>query len=129
MKRLFLCLSFFLVLFSAQAQSLDKPKNILVKPSHVQVPGYCEIEVANQSTLGAYVDIQYDNYERRNHIYVAPSYSLYIPLYYYDYCHSYATLSIYSVYGDFLYYGDAYVGHTITIVPGLKKNQLQVRTK
>ena len=128
MKRLFLCLSFFLVFFCGVANAANTPKNILVQPSHMQTPGYCEIEVANQSSLGAYADIEYDNYDRRNNVYIAPGYSLYIPLYYYNYCHSYATLSLYSVYGDFLYYGSAQVGRTIYIVPGLKEKQLKVKT-
>lgn len=129
MKRLFICLSFLVVIFCGQAQASSSPKNILVQPAHMKTPGYCEIEVANQSQLGAYVDIEYDNYEQRNHNYVAPGYSLYIPLYYYNYCHSYATLAIYSIYNEFLYYGSTEVGHTVYIVPGLKEKQLQVKVQ
>lgn len=128
MKRIILCLSFFLACFSIQAQSINTPNELFVKPSNISAPGYCEIEVANQSALGAYVDIQYDNGDFRANNYVAPGYSLYIPLHYYGYCHSYATLSIRSIYNDFLFYGAAYVGHTVSIVPGLKENKLSVTT-
>ncbi len=126
MKRLFMIVACVFVMFSISANAQTSPSDVLVRPGHASVPGYCEIEVANQSSLGAYVDILYDNYERRHNIFIAPGYSLFIPLYYYNYCHSAATISIYSTYGDLLYYGNAYVGQTITVVPGLKSGKQRV---
>ncbi len=100
------------------------PNKISMKVGYT-APGYCEIEVANQSHKGAYVDILYDNHTRRNGNYVYPGYSLNIPLYYGGYCHQYAYLNIYSPEHYLLFSGYAYVGHTITIHSALGKQSIK----
>jgi hypothetical protein len=85
------------------------------KTATMTAPGYCEIEIANRSYKGAYVDIQYDNGSRRNNLYVYPAHSLFVPLYYGGYCHQAAYFTVYSPEHYLLYSGYAYVGHTLTI--------------
>lgn len=107
-------------LLAFQANALALPKTQLKVSGH-KAPGYCEIEVLNQSHKGAFVDILYDNNTRRNGNYVSPGYALEIPLYYGNYCHQYAYLNIYSPEHYLLFSGYAYVGHTLTITSTMSK--------
>jgi hypothetical protein len=115
-------------LFALNATANPSFPSTQVKKGIISVPGFCEIEVANQSHLGAWVDIQYDNGSWRYNNYVYPVESLMIPLDYPGYCrHSYAWLNVYSSDRYLLYSGYVYVGHTITVVPALNKAKMSIK--
>lgn len=127
MKRIVLFLFMSVFAFSVSAiPSIPQPAT---QKGIVTTPGYCEIEVANQSHLGAWVDIQYDNGSWRFNNYVYPGQSLMIPLDYPGYCrHSYAFLNIYGQsHTDLLYSGYVYVGNTVTVLPALNKGKMRVK--
>lgn len=127
MKRIVLFLFVSIFAFSATAtQPIPQPQ---AKKGIVTIPGPCEMEVANQSHLGAWVDIQYDNGSWRFNNYVYPGQSLMIPLDYAPYCrHSYAYLNIYGQsHTDLLYSGYVYIGNTVTILPALNKAKMSIK--
>lgn len=127
MKRILLFMLVSLFVFSANAiPNLPSPQ---VKKGIVTTPGYCEIEVANQSHMGAWVDIQYDNGSWRFNNYVYPGQSLMIPLDFPGYCrHSYAYLNIYDQpHTSLLYANNVYLGQTVTVVPALNKAKMGIK--
>lgn len=126
MKRVMLLMLMSLFALSATAKpSFPQSK---ISKGVITTPGYCEIEVANQSHLGAWVDIRYDDYSWSYNHYVYPTHSLMIPLDFPGYCrHSYAWLNVYSASRHLLYGGYLYVGQTVTVVPTLNKDGLTIQ--
>ncbi|MGC1183065.1 hypothetical protein [Legionella sp.] len=101
---------------NSKADTADK-KSIA---KEVMYPGYCQIEIINDSFTDVYV---YGNFDDGSSIdfsiyrYEAPHY---ISLFYYFYCHSGMYLTIQSPYGV-VYSGWTNVDSTVHIVPFLKK--------
>jgi len=93
---------------------------------NVSYPGYCEIEIINLSFDDVTVYGQFDDGEILEpfNVYSFES-PLYIPLYYYGYCHAGMNLSINTFRGDYIYSGYVPTGMSIRIVPYLA-NQLKV---
>ena len=117
--------------FSVQAKVvIPKPylspqveqKQQSIKTNPLTRPGICELEIANLSHKGAYVDLFYDNYTVTTANYVAPGYSLYVPLHYAGYCHSSVFTFIYSPESIILYKDFGYVDQILKIYSGLNSS-------
>lgn len=132
MRKLVLVLVSFFVFNAYASKKVEIPKPYLnpqveqgqqaaitAKSSPLTRPGLCELEVANLSHKGAYVDVVYDNFTVSAANYVSPGYSLYIPLHYSGYCHSAAYTLIYSPEATVLYKDFGYVDQTLKIYSGL----------
>jgi hypothetical protein len=93
-------------------------------------PGYCEIEIINQSNNDVNVYGVYDD-----GIALAPfsiySYEFphYISLYYYGYCHAGMNLYIDTFYGSSVYAGYVSRYSTIRIVPSLFGGKIQAQVQ
>ncbi|KTD32048.1 hypothetical protein E3983_03665 [Legionella israelensis] len=115
------CFSLASNLFAANLHKHPKADDPASKPAEKKLmsPGYCEIEIINDSydnvsvhgtfDDGTYVDFTVYRYE-------APHY---ISLYYYGYCHPDMYLDIYTPYAK-IYSGYTRVNSTVRIVPYLK---------
>lgn len=126
-----LCFSLFANVFAAnshlhpKADAADK-KSI---SKNVAYPGFCQIEIINDSFTDVNVSGTFDDGAGINfniYRYESPHY---ISLFYYFYCHSGMYLNIVSPYGT-VYSGWTNVNSTIRIVPFLKnqaKAQVSVR--
>ncbi|MDR3503150.1 MAG: hypothetical protein P4L79_11290 [Legionella sp.] len=116
-----ICLGFFSNLFAVTAHMHPKAdaadKKSIAKET--MFPGYCQIEIINDSFTDVYVYGTFDDGSTIDfsiYRYEAPHY---INLFYYFYCHSGMYLTIQSPYGV-VYSGWTNVDSTIHVVPFLK---------
>lgn len=99
----------------------NQQPELSVKP--VQYPGYCEIEIINQS----YQDVRvYGVFDDGTSLVPFNVYAFeaphYISLYYYGYCHAWMDLDIDTLWsGRHLYSGYTRVGSSISVVPYLEQ--------
>ena len=122
-----LCFSLFTNVFAAnnhlhpKADAVDK-KSI---SKNLTYPGYCQIEVINDSFTDVNVFGTFDDGTSINfniYRYESPHY---ISLFYYSYCHSGMYLTVTSSFGA-VYSGWTNVNSTIRVVPFLK-NQVKAK--
>ena len=116
------CLGLFSNLFAANIHLNPKADAADTKSiaKETMFPGYCQIEVINDSFTDVYVYGTFDDGSTVDfsiYRYEAPHY---ISLFYYFYCHSGMYLTIQSPYGV-IYSGWTNVDSTVHIVPFLKK--------
>lgn len=124
------CLGLFSNLFAAnvhlnpKAEAADR-KSI----AKMLYPGYCQIEVINNSFTDVYVSGRFDDGSMIDfsiYRYESPHY---ISLFYYFYCHSGMDLTIQTPYG-IVYSQWTSVDSTVQIVPFLKKGvKVEVKPK
>ncbi len=99
-------------------QATDQTINSTVK--NAMYPGYCQIEIINDSYQNVLVSGQFDDGAALSPFNIYPhEIPHYVSLFYYNYCHANMYLSITSN-GYVIYSGYANVGSTIRIVPYLQ---------
>lgn len=105
-----------------QVEALEKKQD-----GQLKWPGYCEIEVINDSYTDVRVYGTFDDGAPLSpfNIYTY-EYPHYISLYYYGYCHSGMNLYIETWLGYPVYSGYTYVNTTLRIVPYMMKQQPKV---
>lgn len=118
---LVICLCFFNVVFASNVSLHPKVSTADKKAiaSNLMYPGYCQIEIINESYTDVDVFGTFDDGSTVNfsvYRFEAPHY---IDLFYYFYCHSGMYLTIQSLHGVF-YSGWINVDSTVHIVPYLK---------
>ena len=102
----------------------DRP----IKPE-LKWPGYCEIELINQSYVDVYVTGTFDDgYSLRPFYIYSNEAPHYISLYYYGYCHAGMDLDVDTYSGYHLYGGYTRRESTIRILPFMT-NQAKVEIK
>ena len=129
LKSLLFALCFSLVghAFAANIH-LNEKANAADKKSiakETMYPGYCQIELINDSLTDVYVNGTFDDGSALGfsiYRFEAPHY---ISLFYYGYCHSGMDITVQSPYG-IVYSGWTYVNSTIRIVPYLKGAKAEI---
>lgn len=125
-----ICLSLFGTVFAANVH-LNPNVDAADKKSiakEMMYPGYCQIELINESFTDVYVTGTFDDgamIDFSIYRYEAPHY---INLFYYFYCHSGMYLTVQSPYGV-VYSGWTSVDSTVRIVPYLKGVKAEISSK
>lgn len=122
-----LCFSLFTNAFAVNSLMHPKAdtadKKTIAK--NISYPGYCQIEIINDSFTDVNVFGTFDDGSTVNFNVYRFGYPQYITLFYYNYCHSGMYLTISSPYYT-VYSGWTDVNSTIRIVPYLKESKATV---
>jgi hypothetical protein len=113
-------------LYPVENQEITTKKQV----SNLKYPGYCEIEIINNSYTNIRVRGIFDDGEilRSFRIY-SYEYPHYISLYYYGYCHYGMDIFIETLRGYRIYSGYTTRGQTIYVEPYMMVNQPQAKIK
>ena len=127
------CFSLFSSVFAANQHLHPKADSVEKSPAKTELkyPGYCEIEIINQSYDDVRVSGVFDDglYMQPFSIYSYES-PHYISMYYYGYCHAGMNIYIDTYSGYRIYAGYTSTNSTIRIVPYLAKQaKAEVTTK
>ncbi|MDF1757899.1 MAG: hypothetical protein P1U74_06340 [Legionellaceae bacterium] len=133
--KLFILLTLLCGLSFADGNKHTYPEPSTVKTTQNQAadlkyPGYCEIEIVNNSFTNVKVSGYFDDGERLSTFRVyAHEYPHYISLYYYGYCHYGMDLRIKTFSGYTIYSGYTERNQTIYITPYLMANEPKYEIK